>query len=66
MIGVLNGFSPEQFSGLKKLVLALCKKYKLDQRQVIGHCETKSGKEQGKTCPDFQVASLRIWLSGRI
>jgi hypothetical protein len=59
-------FTPKQFSALKDLLIELCRHYELKVEDIIGHNETEQGKAQGKTCPDFAVGDLRIWLKGRI
>jgi hypothetical protein len=59
-------FTSSQFDALKELLIDLCKQYDLKSDDVIGHNETESGKAQGKTCPDFNVGDLRIWLKGRV
>lgn len=58
--------SLEQFDAMKRLLLELCTVYKISAENVLGHCETKSGKEEGKTCPNFDVEPLRVWLRGRV
>lgn len=32
---------------------------------VVGHCETASGKAERKTCPNFSVAKLRGMLAAK-
>ena len=59
-------FTIRQFDALKGLLIALCQHYKIDSNKVLGHCETISGKKQGKTCPEFDVAPFRTWLKGRV
>jgi N-acetyl-anhydromuramyl-L-alanine amidase AmpD len=51
---------------LKYLLFDLCRHYGIPVENVLGHCETDSGKAQGKTCPDFDVAALRMWLKSRV
>jgi hypothetical protein len=59
-------FTTEQMFSLRELVGELCRKYGIPADNVLGHCETESGKAQGKTCPDFDVAAIRTWLKGRV
>lgn len=59
-------FTIKQFEALKGLLSDLCKHYGVLVENVLGHRETESGKAQGKTCPDFDVAAFRTWLKGRI
>lgn len=59
-------FTIKQFDALKALVLALCDHYRIPVQNVIGHCETESGKAEGKSCPDFDVEPIRLWLRGRV
>ena len=59
-------FTVAQFDSLKALVLDLCRKFDIKPDNILGHCETESGKAEGKTCPDFDVAAIRMWAKGRI
>lgn len=56
----------EQLDSLKKLSLDLCRKYNIPAANVIGHNETESGKAEGKTCPNFDVSAIRVWLGSRL
>lgn len=48
-------------------LITLCQKRiitsKINIDSVIGHNETQSGKQQGKTCPNFDVNMLRVCLN---
>lgn len=48
-------FSVQQFVALKLLLEFLMNKFQVNRKNVIGHRDTESGKEQGKTCPNFDV-----------
>jgi len=61
MIGK-DSFTPAQFGALIDLCAYLIKKYGLKPEAVIGHRETASGKREGKTCPNFDVAAIRTIL----
>lgn len=52
-------FTSKQFDTLDKLVIKLMNDYHISVENVIGHYETSSGKEQGKTCPNFDMAQYR-------
>ena len=65
LIGI-EVFTIKQFDALKNLLLDLCRNHNIPADNVLGHFETESGKAQGKTCPNFQVADFRTWLKGRI
>ena len=52
-------FTTEQMVSLIELVKELIDIYKINPVNVIGHCETESGKAQGKTCPDFNIKLVR-------
>ena len=56
----------EQLDALKKILLELCRRFKVPVKNVLGHCETESGKAEGKTCPNFDMEPVRLWLRGRI
>lgn len=59
-------FTMEQFYSLRELCLELCCMFHVEPNAVLGHCETDSGKAQGKTCPDFDVHTIRNYLKGRV
>jgi hypothetical protein len=44
------------------LLYDLCKQYGLTPDDVLGHYETASGKEQGKTCPEIDMRAFREYL----
>lgn len=47
---------------LKSLVVTLaikCRQFNIPIKNILGHCETKSGAAQGKTCPDLDMDDLR-------
>lgn len=48
-------YTVAQWAGLKNLIEMLLITY--PGTQIVGHCDTKSGKAQGKTCPGFDVHS---------
>lgn len=58
LIGI-DKFSWRQKWTLIKLVLGLMKEYKLKVEDVLGHYECPTGKEQGKTCPNFNMNTFR-------
>lgn len=58
LIGV-NEFSTKQYDALLRLLDDLTVVYHIPIDNVIGHAETKSGAEQGKTCPNLDMAKLR-------
>ncbi len=59
-------FTIPQFDALKRLLQDLCKEHGIQVENILGHCETASGKAQGKTCPNFDVSAFRTWLKGRV
>jgi len=61
MIGVQN-FYRRQFWSCLGLVSQLLRLHNLTVNDVLGHCETPTGKEQGKTCPNFDIDVFRTWL----
>ena len=56
-------FSPSQFLSLRELLQNLMARWGIKKENVIGHYETESGKAQGKTCPNFDIAVFRnsLW-----
>jgi len=41
------------------LCRTLMKWFNIPVQNVLGHCETKSGKKQGKTCPNYPMDVIR-------
>lgn len=67
LIGIgLSTFVPKQFDSLKELCREMCIKFHIPSENVLGHCETESGKEQKKSCPNFDVSAIRTWLKGKV
>lgn len=60
LIGV-GTFTSRQLKALKYRVQKLQYDYGY-KLNVLGHCETKSGKEQGKTCPNLSMDWIRNYL----
>lgn len=56
-------YTAKQLATLLTHVKALMAKFKIPAANVIGHCETKNGKDQGKTCPDLDMDWLRAELA---
>ncbi|MBT9175244.1 MAG: hypothetical protein DDT22_00918 [candidate division WS2 bacterium] len=52
-------FTSQQLSSLISLLKDLIKQYSIKVENILGHNETKSGREQGKTCPNFDVEQIR-------
>ena len=50
------------WDGLLRLVGQLMVAYRIPVSRVVGHRERPSGREQGKTCPGFDVAVVRSLL----
>src|SRR4030042_2920077 len=61
---LLSVFTLAQMDALIKLLKELKDIYEVKVPNIIGHCETESGKAQGKTCPDFDVSMIRKALGG--
>jgi N-acetyl-anhydromuramyl-L-alanine amidase AmpD len=52
-------FSYAQMDALLRLLRELMARYGLPASAVIGHYETPTGSQQGKTCPNFDMDALR-------
>lgn len=61
-----DNITESQRIALNQLCLDLCKIYNILPENVLGHCETPSGKAQGKTCPNFVVGNVRYFLTSRL
>ena len=61
LIGI-DKFTPKQYKTLRQLLFYLCSSYNLERSDILGHCETPTGKAQGKTCPNIKMQNYRIRL----
>lgn len=62
-IGIcLIGKKKFNLSPLYVVTHSLVNSFQIPVGNVIGHYETKSGKEQGKTCPNFDMQKVREHL----
>ncbi len=59
----MKSFSFEQYRTLSNLIREKRKVYGIPLANVLGHCETESGKAEGKTCPNFDVVAYRKHLA---
>jgi len=58
--GISNGiWTEQQESSLIKLCLFLSKQFSIPIEKVLGHCETESGINEGKTCPQLDMDKFR-------
>jgi len=64
LIGV-DDFTEKEMASLHRLTSDLMMLYQIPVNKVKGHCETKSGREQGKTCPNIDMDSVR-WTLKRL
>jgi len=60
-LGYLN---QAMWDSLLALVRQLVAAYNIPISRVVGHRERPSGRDQGKTCPGFDVAVIRNLLRG--
>ncbi len=51
-----------QMNALIGLCRHLMNTHGIPVENILGHCETASGKAEGKTCPNFDVQTLRDLL----
>jgi hypothetical protein len=61
LIGV-NTFTVTQMCNTIHLLRDLVLHYEIPTAAVLGHCETESGKKEGKTCPNLDMNDLRFQL----
>lgn len=66
LIGDKGNFSDAQHDTLYAVLAALCRRYDIPPERVLGHCETPSGKSQGKTCPELPMGEVRARLRRRL
>jgi N-acetylmuramoyl-L-alanine amidase len=55
-------FTTSQNAALMDLLINLMNVYHIQPENILGHCETASGKKEGKTCPNFDVSKIRDLL----
>jgi len=53
------GWTAIQKDSLIILLIELTEYFKIPKSNVLGHCETESGKAQGKTCPNLNMDVIR-------
>ena len=54
-----KSFTEKQFATLLVLLDFLITQFGIKIEHIIGHNETESGKQQGKSCPNFEVETIR-------
>lgn len=59
-------WTASQIVSLTKLIQVLCRKFSIPVENVLGHCETESGKKEGKTCPNLDMENIRESITGTI
>ncbi len=52
-------WTESQIVSLVVLIRSLQEKYKIPTVNVLGHCETQSGRAEGKTCPNLDMNRIR-------
>jgi N-acetyl-anhydromuramyl-L-alanine amidase AmpD len=52
-------FTSAQLESLASLVKELQRAHNIPTTNVLGHCETASGKKEGKSCPNFDMKKFR-------
>ena len=43
-----------------------CRQYAIPTENVLGHCETPNGRQQGKRCPSLEMTSIRELITLRL
>lgn len=57
-----KSFTQKQFLTLWRVILGCIRDYEIPVENILGHYETAQAKISGKTCPNFQVAFIRVGL----
>ena len=63
LIGKHGIYTTKQIDSVMQLLIRLNTRYLVSIANIIGHYETDTGKNQGKTCPDIQMDAMRLTLS---
>ncbi len=58
-------WTPSQEISLCVLLLELSRMFKIPVENILGHCETASGKAEGKTCPNLDMDRIRSLVEGK-
>lgn len=66
LIGKNGRYSDRQIATLHDLLEGKCRQYGIGPAQILGHCETKSGKLEGKRCPSLPMRSVRAAIRSRL
>ncbi len=56
-------WTPSQIKSLLALIKALQEHFGIPIQNVLGHCETDSGRREGKTCPNLDMGNIRNLLN---
>ncbi len=54
-----NQWTPQQELSLVQLLKTLCKQHNIPVENILGHCETESGRAERKTCPNLDMNRIR-------
>ncbi len=54
-----DSWQPGQIASLFMLLRALMRQFNVPVENVLGHCETESGKREGKICPCLDMNLIR-------
>ena len=66
LVGKHGKYTEKQLAACKALTVSLIDRYTVPVSNVIGHFETKSGKRQGKTCPNINMDVFRKELNASL
>lgn len=66
LIGEKGQFTPKQMESLYGFLTAKCREWDIKPERILGHCETPSGKRQGKACPELPMDEVRAEVRRRL
>ncbi len=55
-------WTKSQLLSLVQLLRGLSRQFGIPAQNILGHCETESGKKEGKTCPNTNMSEIRAWV----
>ena len=66
LIGRNGEYSAAQLATLFDFLEGKCRQYGIPAERILGHCETPSGRRQGKRCPSLDMEEVRRIVAMRL
>ncbi|WP_050727048.1 N-acetylmuramoyl-L-alanine amidase [Vulgatibacter incomptus] len=66
LIGKHGCYSEAQVETLYDFLEGKCRQYSIPPERILGHCETESGRREGKACPSLDMETTRKIIRSRL